>query len=172
MSSWLGLADFDPPFVNTVEELEPYCAAIRPYVVGYPIDRISAAYNLYYDDWNTDLPILIEVNGHCIDIMNFKFDEVTLGIDRLSPKTEIEKDWEQWDFEWREYRVEGVLGSVIEDVRPCIEENPRFMNYGLLFGVEFTLSTGVLRVANGLDTNMFIVCDADGSNEKIYREGL
>ena len=167
--SWLEIPGYSPPTIYTAEELQPYCADALSKVEGAPVERICAAYDLRHDCWFFDMPILVLAGGHCIDIINSKFDCVSIGVDRISP--ELRTNWTWWDGndwikEYRDYPVDSVLGKPIIDIQPCLEDDPQYANYNLLFGVAISLGDITLKVVNGLDTNMLIVCNAEGETIK------
>ena len=55
-----------------------------------------------------------------------------------------------------------MLGQPILDIQPCLEDDSQYSNYNPLFGVAISLGDIALKVVNGLDTNMLIICDAKG----------
>ena len=160
---WLGIPDFNPAFSLDKEEVATWCVPIDQAVRGQALMKVFAAYDLRHDCWNLDLPMLLQTAGHCIDVMNFKLDEVTVGIGRISPLAPIIQTWEEWVLEWREYPCTQATGKAIHSIEPTIEDEERNMNHGCLNGIRVGFDDGELLIQNGLDTNLLWWVNAEGS---------
>lgn len=170
-NDWMGIPGYSPDFVTSVSDLRDAIAPIFQEIGGNPVHSILVGYDTDDESLWLDLPVLLEIGNHVVDIANLNFNEVTVGIDRIDPKSKVESVYGNWNPEWKPFPFSAVHGQVVLGMEPSVEEEEKYMNHGCLNGVSIELQNGLLLIENGLDTNLLEWREGASGERKIILNG-
>ncbi|MEU9115768.1 hypothetical protein AB0D04_29310 [Streptomyces sp. NPDC048483] len=147
-----GVEGYRPQWLNGAGAVAQAHGRRLSGLIGRPLTRVWAVWDLEDDEWFCDCPVLFDFDGEQVEINHFKFDDLSLTWATIDPRRPVQ--WPGFDLRWRPEPLPGLQalrGEVLQSVE-LLEWTGNDMAQGAV-EVSFLFPDGRVTVFNALDEN-------------------
>jgi hypothetical protein len=169
----LGISTYKPKFHTSAESFQNEFGKILAGLIGKSIERFWIMWNTEENEWLTDGPVVLEIDGKRFEFTAYKLDEFSLTINSFELSEKL--DWygmgDEMPLVWRENGKPELVGNLKKQilginiltynfVSKLVESGEKHETGQMLTGIEFVLEKefetdkeNFFSIFNGLDQN-------------------
>ena len=181
----LGITTYKPKFHNSAESFKIEFDKILSELIGKSIDRFWVMWETKENEWQTDGPVILEIDGKRFEFTAYQLDEFSLTINSFELTDEL--DWYGMGSEmpliWKENGkteltknlgkpIIGINILTFNFVSEFVESGKKHETGDMLTGIEFILekesesdNDNFFSIYNGLDQNALSTTEIQQENQ-------
>ncbi|AGC77866.1 hypothetical protein LX97_01958 [Nonlabens dokdonensis] len=181
----LGIPTYKPKFYNSAESFRIEFDKILFELIGKSIDRFWIMWNTKENEWLTDGPIVLEIEGKRFEFTAYKLDEFSLTINSFELTDKL--DWygleKEMPLVWKKdgkseltknlnKPIIGINILTYNFLSQSVETGEKYETGDILTGIEFVLekesesdNDNFFSIHNGLDQNALSTTEIQYQNQ-------
>jgi len=151
---FFGIRGYEPRWLDSLAAIEAAHGERLRSLTGRTLTRAWLVWDLDHDTWLADCPVVLDFEGHRVEINHEQFDRLSITWSTIDPARPSTWSANEFTLAWRDDAHPGLAalhGQTLRSVE-LIENTGGDLAHGMV-SPSFLLSGGRLTVHNAMDEN-------------------